>query len=177
MLHHATHGPTQARADLFQWSVINSDIVSIHVIYGKSLASKIGNLKLKRDLRRVGFASKEKRPWDQLMGFKYCVGMQGNQGATRWDLMYVIATGCVLLMQQPKDSVFDEWWYPLLQENRHYLRFESSSELRQLWTRLEGDRPFANQLRDNLSRVSHRLATHGQALLDRYVSGAVKTCG
>ena len=91
--------------------------------------------------------------------------------------MYVIATGCVLLMHQPTDHVFDEWWYPLLQENRHYLRFESSSELRQLRTRLEGDRPFANKLVENLSRLSRRLAAHGQALIDRYVSEAVGACG
>ena len=133
-----TH-PTQARDDFLEWSVANTDIASIHVIYGGS-HGPIRNAKLKRDLQQVGFASEENRPWDELMGFQFCVGMQGNQGATRWDLMYVIATGCVLLMHQPADHVFDEWWYPLLQENRHYLRFESSSELRNLWARLEGDR-------------------------------------
>ena len=50
------------------------------MIYGGS-HGPIRNAKLKRDLLQLGFASEENWPWDQLIGFKFCVGMQGNLGA------------------------------------------------------------------------------------------------
>lgn len=136
--------PHPSKVDYFQYALHNRDICKGY-IYGGTVHKYVHlSPTFINELKVADLAGEAHMPFEEHLTHKYVIYNDGNTLSDRMRLL--LNTDAVIVR---KTSLYEEFYTYLLKPSVHYIPYESTNQLREIFNTLESNPILSSTIRDN----------------------------